>query len=214
MNLIQEHGPNYFYERCRGSIFIHPDGWVGTVVNAGQEDVLVKKIEGNVGKLSVSETSLPADFFSSLAVFDVPELGWRTALNGRVLTYYGRLNSYSRGVSPGRTVSCSHSDMTYHMMENRAVSRSYFERYDVQAKMITTPDYLTLAEGCGQMREGTIASFAMGPHLAVSASDEDNIGILYVRYTAVGTVNLREATLSADVNIIRRINPQQQEAVA
>lgn len=112
MNIIQEFGSRYINERCADSVFLHPDGWVGMFIRADpeRERVSVKKIQGTVGRISVSDEELHYDFFHSLSVFNIPELGWRAGLNGRALLYYSHTGGYGRGIRPGRNVRAFHWD--------------------------------------------------------------------------------------------------------
>lgn len=202
MNLMQEFGPRYVNDRSRGAVFVHPEGWTGIMEQAYDNgEVEVTKVEGNVGRLSVEKIMLPHDYFTGLKVFDVPELGWRTAQNGRMLVHLRQSSGYSRGVSPRNNLITEYSDMTQYMFENRAVSQAYYQRQDVMAKLITTPEYLTLADGIKQMREGEIASFAMSPILAACATDDENVANLYVRTRVVGTINLLDGSINTSVSL-------------
>ena len=202
MNLLEEFGAEYINDRCNNAVFLHPEGWTGMYLDGSlTSGVRVRKIEGYVGRLSVSEETLPCDFFTGLQVFDVPELGWRSALNGRAMMYLSHGGGYGRGVRPGNNLLVNYSQMTQAFISHGGVSSNYLSRTDVRAKLASTPEYLTLAEGLALIREGTHAGFAISPSLAVTASDNEEVGILYVRTTPVGTVNLSSGAISASINI-------------
>lgn len=202
MNLLEEFGAGYINERCNNAVFLHPEGWTGMYLEGNlTSGVRVRKIEGYVGRLSVSEETLPCDFFTGLQVFDVPDLGWRSALNGRAMMYLYYAGGYGRGIRPGSNLRIDYSDMTQSFIGHGGVSSNYLSRTDVRAKLVTTPEHLTLAEGLALMREGTHAGFSISPSLAVTASDNEEVGIVYVRTTPVGTVDLSSGTISASINI-------------
>lgn len=202
MNLLEEFGAGYINERCNNAVFLHPEGWTGMYLEGTlTSGVRVRKIEGYVGRLSVSDETLPCDFFEGLHVFNVPELGWRSALNGRAMMYLSHAGGYGRGVRPGNNLRVEYSQMTQSFIGRGGVSSNYLSRTDVRAKIATTPEHLTLAEGLALMREGTHAGFSISPTLAVTASDDEEVGILYVRTTPVGTVNLSSGAISASISI-------------
>lgn len=213
MNLMQEFGPRYVNDRSRGAVFVHPEGWTGIMEQAFDNgEVDVTKVEGNIGRLSVEKITLPHDYFTGLKVFDVPELGWRTAQNGRVLVHLRQSAGYSRGVAPRNNLITEFSDMTQYMFENRAVSSAYYQRQDVQAKLITSPVYLTLSTGLQLLREGEIASFAISPILAVCATDDESIANLYVRTRVVGTINLTTGSINTTVSLPNLYNVEEVAA--
>lgn len=200
MNLVQEHGYGYFNDRFRDSVFRHPDGWVGIVKQANNaNDVTITKVEGVVGRLSPTEVVIEAAFFTSLAVFDVPEVGYRTAAEGRYVAYVDHRSGSNRGVS-ARNTTWSMSPMTEQMGFDRAVSISYFGRADVKAALICTPIYTQLHKGAAAMLAGEIAGFALSSATAVTATDNPEMGLIYLRGRAAGTLNLSTLEISTTIS--------------
>lgn len=195
MNIIQEMGRDYFNQRCAGGIFLSPEGITNYVVEANTTSVVCKQISGDVGKLKTESRTYPHDHFTSFNLFRVPELGWRSAMDGRIIVRYTRNNTrYERAVCQRNLITEVHPLMAT-LIDQQAVSPTYYQQQGVQAKMIAEPGYIPMVEGLERMRSGELLAFAVTPHVAVAAESDDR-AIIYFGSTPAGT-----ADLSGDVTI-------------
>lgn len=197
MNIIQEMGRDYFNQRCAGGIFLSPEGIANYVVEANTQSVVCKQMTGEVGKLKTEQRIYPHDHFTSFNLFRVPELGWRAAMDGRILVRYTRNNTrYERAVCQRNVVTEIHPLMAT-LIDTAAVSATYYQQQGVQAKMIAEPGFLTMADGLERMRSGEILSFVVTPHVVVAAESDDR-AVIYFGTTPAGIADLSgEVTINS-----------------
>ena len=182
-------------------MFRDPEGRPSFVETAGRSGVTVKSIVGNVGKLSTHTHSLPHEFFTGLEVFAVPELGWRGCQSGRFLARLERNNaSYARGLTFGN-LRTYHHPLTNSMMNEGALSSGYYSQRGVMTKLVFDQEYLTLAEGLAQMRDGEALSFVVSPNMAVVAENDESAGI-YLGQRRIGTVGF-DGTMNCTIPFVK-----------
>ena len=203
-NLLQSLGRDYFDSRCEGSMFFGPGGSPSSILRASRDNynqVIIKSYTGKIGRITTEQAELEADFFSGLEVLRTPELGWRTALDGKYLAFLSRNNrGYTRGVT-GANLTTNLHPMSMSLIEDGEISNSYFENLGVQTKLVMEPDYLTLAEGMASMREGNILSFAMSASMALVVESDEAASLLLGR-RRVGSVSF-DGTINCTIPYVR-----------
>lgn len=199
-NLVTAFGRDYFMSRFRGAFFRDPENAVGRVlgfVDTGNSTTVhVEYVTGKVGRLSTSQKNVPFSFFTSMKQFSTPRLGWRSASNGRFMSYY-YVNSgtYShRGVSSGnlKKVVATH---TAQLANVGSISTTYYSSDQVLNKLISDPEYVDMRNGVEAMRQGTIMGFAVDHNIAVCIAGPSTASIMY-KLNEVGKVNLDSGELS------------------
>lgn len=205
-NLITHfNGIDRFYSKFNRSIFRHPESDSICAVDNGlrtEDDVrngtiacrkLKRLASGRVAS-SWDRMSLPKDFFSSMAVFATPDLGYRTTAAGKWLAYVTRNpGTYHRGTATS-TLQIQHSPLTLYL-EGEGMLQLESEQTDTKlTDMVMNPEYVTMTAGLTAMRAGRLASFAINANVAVTPA-EDNTHDIWYKTRLVGKV-----TEAGDIN--------------
>lgn len=206
-NLISELGRPYFNERFGNSFFKGPNGHPCYVMRSERtavietpEIVRAVEVKGSLSKPTVDEIEIPADFFSSMEVFAVPELGWRMAAKGKYLARFERNNrSYHRGVAFSNLIR-SHHDMTLWAADEGIISLEHYTRHANTVKLVMEPEYMPLSEGIKEMAQGKLLSFAVSANLAVVPDLDDKFALLF-GYNKVGTIT-PEGEIDCEIPLI------------
>lgn len=184
-NLVQELGVDKFRQKFQGSFFFGEDGAPCVINSLSDGMVNCTSVSGNVKAIRVSERAVPYAFFSSLAKFKVPKLGWRSAYEGRYLAYLSRDNrSYHRGISASN-LTAEVSPLTRWLM--RSNNFGAILSNNKLCILALCPEYLSLSEGVAAMRRGDLLSFAVSPDIAVIPSEEDTYDV-YFRQNQAGKI--------------------------
>lgn len=181
MNLIEEVGLDYFYDRFNGTMFEGPNGkpcFIGH--NNGSRGVVsVKELEGPVNKCRATDITIPYSFFSSMAVFAAPEIGWRQAEKGKYLTYFSRNNgSYTRGLCR-RNLVTAFAPVSEWAMLRSLYPVAHYEQEATKVLLAMRPEFTPMNEGIKLMQAGKILSFAASHRLAVVPDENDTMAILF-----------------------------------
>lgn len=201
MNLVEELGRRYFAERFDGSFFKGPDGSTCIVAGLGNDGILANKVAGTVSKPALDSTEIPNDFFVDMSVFATPELGWRSAAQGKYLAFFSRNNrSYHRGTSHGN-LHRDISPLSYWAAETGALNLPTYNKEATTAKLVMEPEYLSLTEGLAKLAEGELLSFCISANMAVFPEEEEMLALMF-NNRKVGTVNLN-GEITCNIPFIR-----------
>lgn len=196
-NLIQQFSLDYFMARFQNTVLLGPNGNPCYISEGNSSSIVTKEVTGTIGKLRTETVRIPHDFFTDMTVFKTPELGWRTAAQGRLAVFLSRNNrGYNRGINLGSLTRWI-SPLTVQLMEDGLVSNTYYEQSGVKTKLVFDADYLTLAEGMRKMSEGELLSFAVSPRIMVAAAGESHAD-LYFSENRVGRV-LMNGTIQCNI---------------
>ncbi len=183
MSIVTELGHSYFAERFNGAYFRGPEDKM-YMIDTGRRgfssgsNVPVLSIAGTAERVTSDVETLPTSFFTDMAQFKVPRLGWRCAQNGRYLTYLTRNNqSYQRGVCK-KNIERTYAPHTDFLSRYGQVSKDYFDRYETTGKLVLDPHYLPLQQGLREMNAGRRLAFAINPDVAVVPYSDDRYALL------------------------------------
>lgn len=208
-NLVQELGREYFLQRFKGTFFKGPDD--ATCImrrHPGDGEAEVDKIVGTVNKPEIESILVPDEFFSDMRVFATPELGWRSAAQGKYLARLNRNNtSYHRGVA-SQNIGRNVSDLTMWLANEGVISLSYYAREATLAKLVMEPEYLSLSEGLTKIGSGEILSFCISANMAVFAEGEEDMALMF-NANKVGTINLR-GEINCNIPFVTSVLQEQQ----
>lgn len=205
MNLLEQHGAATYNSRIAGAFIRHSEGWVGILGQCEDgTNIKVTKVEGKIGKLSTEDVYLRPDFLPNLAALGTPDLGYRTAAEGRLLVYITNAGGYNRGIG-NANANMTYSNMSYDMFEARALSSSYYSRPDVRAMLVHNPEYLDFHTGAAAMSTGDLASFAINSYVALSSTANPLEAALEVRGQVVGRVALDTLEIKCNITNIRQV---------
>lgn len=203
MSIVTELGPRYFEQRFAGAYFRGPDNKICMVDTASREvrrdnAVPVIVIGGPIERVNSENITLPDTFFTDMAQFAVPRLGWRSAQNGRFMTYLTRNNqSYQRGVCK-KNLEFQDAPHTSFLCQYASISREYYQRPVTLGKMVLDPQYMPLARGLADMNAGRRAGFCLNPDIAVVPFSEDKYALLGMA-GMVGTVECATGTIEMSI---------------
>lgn len=169
-NLIEKYGASWFSSKFGQSMF-ELDGLLCRVENTTHKDVVIKTFHKN--RKPVVATADFSDFKDS-AMFNVPEMGYRTFDKGKWLCYLGRNNtSYHRGLRY-RDITRSLSTLTQYL---KGQTRVVEPKEDELLQLVYRPNFIPLHTGIKLMLEGRLFSFAASASVAV-IPDPDSDGLL------------------------------------
>ena len=184
-NIVEELGTDRFRQKFNGAFFLNEDGVPSLVSSASGGLVSATAVTGTVKSPRVNAISIPYNFFSGLAVFKTPKLGWRTSHEGKVLTYLIRDNrSYHRGTSE-HNLRTNNSAMTDWL--TRSGNLTLGLSASKLCLLTLAPEFMKFSEGIEAIRNGSVLSFAASPDIAVGPSEDDNLDI-YFRQNVAGRV--------------------------
>lgn len=190
MNLIKELSVGYFQERFGGCMFFDPDkkaSYIDTSRSWHKNEVGIITVSGTASKPVTEEAVLPYDFFTGLEVFGVPNLGWRSAAQGRYMVYMSRNNrAYHRGVSR-EVLQRWLSPATQFLIDTDNISEDYYTRVATTTSMVMQPEYVPFTEGVSMLKRGELFSFCTSANLAVIPDVGDDLAI-YFNSNRVGSV--------------------------
>lgn len=190
MNIIQATSTNYFRSKFGGALFFGPDGSPCVIPHADmggingytftdEHKVRAYSLSGTAEKPAKKELIIEPDFFDSMERFDVPELGWRTAAEGRIMMHITRATrSYKKGVCLD-ALQVEVAPHSSELMDTGNISRDYYNRPTTRALMILSPNYKSMEEGLAAMNDGSIMGFAVSNKLAVLPSAGEHYNIAY-----------------------------------
>lgn len=192
MSIIRDMGRQYFYSKFAGAVVLSPDGKAGCIDTASTYDedgnVCVISSTGTLGKARRNVIPVPPDYFDSLEKFNVPDLGWRSAAEGRYMAYFQRpQRTYRKGLHV-RDLQVTQMAHTTQLINSGNLSGMFFSRDYIVARMLCEPEFMPLADGLAAMNSSDIMGFALSNKLAVGPSDRDDTYILYYEEFPVGTV--------------------------
>lgn len=202
-NLIEELGYNRFRQKFGGSFFYDDDNVPSQVVSLAENELGViqvrcTSVSGPVSAIRVSDKVLPAAFFTGLATFKTPKLGWRSGYGGKLLAYLERDNrSYHRGISPNN-LRVNWSPMSQWLM--RTSNFNFNLTSNKLCALALTPTFVPFAEGIEAMRRGDMLSFAASPEVAVVPGEEGRLNIMFRQ--KVGGFVMADGTIEATTSII------------
>lgn len=188
-NLIEEYGTDFCRRKFAGSFFRGPDTIPCIFKEIRSDGVAAQKLTGSVSSskstVKTEDAVVPYDFFTDLGVFSTPALGWRSALQGRVLAYFTRDNrSYHRGLSVAN-LQANFCPMTEWLMATGHLPIRLEEKH--YCLMAFKPTFLPMAEGLSKMREGKLLSFAASESVAVTPAARNSFTV-YFREKPVATI--------------------------
>lgn len=199
-NLVDKYGRDWFNNKFPGSYFRFC-GVPARVIQAqsadrkGGKSVVKIRLSHRVNnKVVASDKVVPADLFADSSIFNVPELGYRHAHNGKWLVFMRRNNSsYVRGLST-RNLNIFESQFTSYLRSINQVSEFLTE--DETVNLVMEPTFVPLNKGIQLMLEGKLLSFAASSTVAVVPShDSDNLSVMMCEkqvgfVTSTGELNI------------------------
>ena len=178
MNIVEQVGAEYFSGRFAGCIFVGPNGnphYIDGVMNPRSGLVNCKEVET---PKSVRNTAIPFDFFESFKFLSMPEVGWRSAEDGRVMVRLQRNNtSYTRGITL-KNVLKEYAEHTEYMFNMGKISKKDVELGSYLATLVTRPSHLSMQEGVDAMNKGKLMAFTNSAHVAVVPESDSVYNIL------------------------------------
>lgn len=185
MSIIKTTSKDWFSRKFCSAVLFSPsgepcvlphEGMVGLGYPSFNIDGKVRAfvLTGTPEKSSKKEIFIDPEYFDDMDKFKVPDLGWRTAADGRVLAHFSRNpRTYKKGVCVD-ALQCTFAPHTFELMHTGNISRDYYSRPAVKAHMVMSPTFIPLSEGLRRMNEGEIMSFAVSSNLAICPSADDD----------------------------------------
>jgi hypothetical protein len=199
-DLITKLGTEFFNRKFSGSYFKDNQDRPGIIRTVDGGQVAYTALGGNSKRIYRSDQTLPRSFFTGLEVFSVPTLGWRSAQDGKYLSFFSRNNrSYHRGLS-GSNLTSEHSPLTKWLMASQNMDRNIALNEDFKCMLAMKPEFIPFTVGIQKMREGSLLSFAASPTVAVMPGEEDTFSI-YFRQALAGKV-LPDGTVVVDIPML------------
>lgn len=188
MNLVEQFGYSYFSNRFAGAFFLTEDKTPAIVRSAGRSYVDVALCKGTAEAPSIEDSRVSNEFFTDMAQFDIPNMGWRAAGRGRFLAYIERNpHGYRRGTTRDG-LDIGTSPITSALMDSGTLDIQNYTREAAVARMVLLPQFTPFTQGIKDIIEGRIISFAVSHHMAVYAQDDQSMAIMFGK-RKVGSVD-------------------------
>ena len=202
-NLIQQFGPEWFRSKFGGSFFRYK-GLPARVVDVKRPrkdtiEVQIRACTKVNGKVVGSVFNVSPELFPDGKPFAVPELGYRSALDGRWLALVQRNNSsYTRGLAI-KNMKVSEHLFTV-ALRREGVLREYMSEDDLNY-IALNKEFIPFHRGIKLMLDKKLYCFAASPTVAVVPSQEsDNLLSVLMCNKIIGAVDADGArTISAPV---------------
>lgn len=194
MNLVQQVGAEYFSSRFGGCIFVGPNDKPHYIEGVSvRRTVNCKEAESHK---QLKNVELPFDFFSTFKFLAVPELGWRSADDGRVLLRYSRDNkSYTRGITL-KNVSREYAEHTEYMFGMGKLNKKDIEAPSFIASTVVQPEHLSMSDGVEAMKNGKIMAFTNSASVAV-VPESDSLFNIYC-----GSTHVANTTPEGEITLV------------
>lgn len=214
--LITDFGLDRFNSAFQGAWFIGPDNKVHEVRRADilhdfdldKDTYRVKTYSTETGpdRIVPVENVVDGDFFKDFNAFSYPPLGWRSAINGRLLVHCSfSVGSYQRGLKHSNVEATLHP-VSYWARDIGLLDGDPSELLTSMrmGHMVMMPQYTTMDKGVRRMNEGKIMSFAINERIAVCIGADASAYDLLYDTACVGKVS-HDGTItsSIDVSIIK-----------
>lgn len=178
MNLVQSFGDSYFSGRFGGAFFLTAEGIPAIIRSAGRSVVDCVQCEGTVEAPKMKEVMIPHSYFNDMKMFDIPNMGWRSAGRGRFLAYIERQSQgYRRGTTRDN-LSIGVAPITAALEECGTLDVTNYTRETAVARMLLAPVFTPFTEGVRDIAAGRIVSFAVSHNIAVYAQDDESMAIM------------------------------------
>lgn len=168
-NLIDDLGINYVNDGnvgLVGALLFH-NNLPHQITRIRGDGIETVRYSGNMAKPSMEEVILPTNLldkgFESLAH---PDLGYRTAANGKLLLEFRQQQSFRRGLQLGE-IKIRYPPVTQYIADRFDIDLRYYNRGEVKALATIEPCFMSLAEGLQRVKDRDIFVFAISPKLAV-----------------------------------------------
>lgn len=185
-NLIEKYGPSWVQNKFHGSYFRY-NNMPAKMLEVVGDEVVAQVALRKSGGVERKVIRVPASYFPTSEVFNVPELGYRHAQEGRWLAFISRNNSsYHRGLSASniRVVESSHTE---YLRMNRVPVKSLND--SELCNVIMDPNFIPFHKGIKLMLDGKIMSFAASPTIAVVPDHSGEGLIVRMCSKEIGTVS-------------------------
>lgn len=166
-NLVDDLGIQYVNEGLVGALLFH-NNTPHQIQEIGRTAISTIRFSGSMAKpVQTSGVNLPTALldkgFEALAH---PDLGYRTAANGRVLLELRQQQSFKRGLQLGEIV-VNLPPVSKYIADRFSIDLKYYTRADVKAVGVTEECFIPLAKGLEMIKQGEIFLFAVNSRLAV-----------------------------------------------
>lgn len=181
-NLIEKYGASWFNSKFGQSMF-ESEGLLCRIDSVSHDHVMVKTFhKDRTPKLRKTKFAQ----FADSAMFNVPEMGYRTFDKGKWLCYLGRNNtSYHRGLRY-RDITRSLSTLTQYL---KGQTRVVEPKEDELLQLVYRPNFIPLHTGIKLMLEGKLFSFAASASVAVIPDHESDGLLILMNENVVGRVD-------------------------
>lgn len=180
-NLIDDLGLQYVNEGLVGALLFH-NNIPHQIQEVGRTAISTIRFSGSMAKpIQNSGVALPTNLLDKgFEALSHPDLGYRTAANGRVLIELRQHQSFKRGLQLGELM-VNIPPVSKYIAERFSIDLKYYSRPDVRAVGVVEDCFLPLAKGLEMVKQGEIFLFAVNSRLAVipSSRSKEYLEIVY-----------------------------------